>query len=85
MGASFPNLVSQMCDPGVHHLTKFVSQICDRGVRHDPILVSQNNDLVSVMVRHLAMEKNMCRVNRVSHSLGVSQTQSWYVIWLWKK
>ena len=60
MGASFPYLVSQMCDPGVRHLTKFVSQICDRGVRHDPILVSQNNDLVSVMhgsVRHLAMEK----------------------------
>ena len=57
MGASFPNLVSQMCDPGVRHLTKFVSQICDRGVRHDPILVSQNNDLVSVMVRHLTMEK----------------------------
>ena len=56
MGASYPCLVSQICDPGVRHLTRFVShiydpgvrllsrfvsQICDRGVRHNPIHVGQ--------------------------------------------
>lgn len=45
MGAPFPGLVSQICDPGVRHLTRFVRQICDRGVRHNPIHVSQKNDL----------------------------------------
>ena len=45
IGASLPGLVSQICDPGVRHLTRFVSQICDPGVRHLTRFVGQKNDL----------------------------------------
>ena len=73
MGASFPRLVRQICDPGVRHFTSYVRQIFDREVRQNPIIVvkfltegcvkipSLSVKILTegcVMVRHLAMENN---------------------------
>ena len=56
LGASNPGFVSQLSDPDAGHFTRFVSQICELGVCQNPIIVSQNSDLVSVIMCYLAMD-----------------------------